>query len=288
MASTGRENITHIESIRRLFQAFRDGNDSAFHKLAQSIITDQLAANHHSVAKAMQAALGKPNKDSAKTSGKILGTLRKKEHHQFLTIYHEPCSTEHLLLEDSVRSRVDRFIDERNNANKLASYGLAPKSKLLFWGPPGCGKTLTAHYLANQFNLKVGVVRLSSLISSYLGDTAAHIQQVFEEAQNEPMVLLFDEIDSIAKTRDDSRDVGELKRVVNSLLQSMDTFVAKESILIGASNHQYLLDPAIWRRFDDVLLFPKPSSKTRKEYLRKQMNGVAYKGSIEGPVYKCS
>jgi SpoVK/Ycf46/Vps4 family AAA+-type ATPase len=158
----------------------------------------------------------------------------------------------------------------------------------LFWGPPGCGKTLTAHHLANEFGLKVGVVRLSALISSYLGDTAAHLQQVFDTAQQTPMVVLFDEIDSVAKSRDDSRDVGELKRVVNSLLQAMDTFVAKESILIGASNHQYMLDPAIWRRFDDVILFPSPSPDVRKQFIQQHLNGITFKGSVDGLVKKTS
>ena len=151
---------------------------------------------------------------------------------------------------------------------------------------PGCGKTLTAHHLANQFNLKVGVVRLSALISSYLGDTASHLQQVFDVAQKTPMVVLFDEIDTIAKTRDDSRDVGELKRIVNSLLQAMDTFAAKESILIGASNHQYMLDEAIWRRFDDVVMFPKPSPASRKLFIQNHLNGVTFNGAVETLVKK--
>jgi len=182
--------------------------------------------------------------------------------------------------------RIDRFIDERRNSAKLARYGYSPKSKLLFWGPPGCGKTLTAHHIANQFNLKVGVVRLSALISSYLGDTSARLQQVFDIALETPMVILFDEIDSVAKSRSDTGDVGELKRVVNSLLQAMDAFVSRESILIGASNHQYLLDPAIWRRFDDVVLFPPPSPGVRKRFIQQHLNGVKFSGSLDSLVKK--
>ena len=102
------------------------------------------------------------------------------------------------------------------------------------------------------------------------------------------MVLLIDEIDTIAKSRDDSRDVGELKRVVNSLLQAMDTFASKKSILIGASNHQYMLDDAIWRRFDDVIIFPKPSTKSRKAFIEYQLNGVTFKGSVDALVKNTS
>lgn len=102
------------------------------------------------------------------------------------------------------------------------------------------------------------------------------------------MVILFDEIDSIAKNHDDANDVGQLKRIVNSLLQAMDTFAAKECILVGASNHQYLLDPAIWRRFDDVIVFPKPTPALRKSFIQHHLNGVAYKGSMDALVKKTS
>ena len=285
--------MTDVDILQRLFRAFRDGNENAFRKVAESIIADQLAANHHGQAKELRSALGTESLSRSHTSQNKSAAFSslprdRRSGEQLLTIYHEPANTQHLLLEDSTKQRIDRFINERRNSKKLASFGYSPKSKLLFWGPPGCGKTLTAHHLANEFGLKVGVVRLSALISSYLGDTAAHLQQVFDTAQQTPMVVLFDEIDSVAKSRDDSRDVGELKRVVNSLLQAMDTFVAKESILIGASNHQYMLDPAIWRRFDDVILFPSPSPDVRKQFIQQHLNGITFKGSVDGLVKKTS
>ncbi len=287
----GRKNgqMTEVDLLRRLFRAFRDHDERSFRKVAETIISDQLAANHHGQAKELRAALGsESNSASPHHLNRGLTSLPKdrRSGEQLLTIYHEPANTQHLLLEDSTKQRIDRFINERRNAKKLASFGYSPKSKLLFWGPPGCGKTLTAHHIANEFGLKVGVVRLSALISSYLGDTASHLQMVFDTAQQTPMVVLFDEIDTVAKSRDDSRDVGELKRVVNSLLQAMDTFVAKESILIGASNHQYLLDPAIWRRFDDVILFPSPSAEARKRFIQHHLNGISFKGSVDSLVKK--
>jgi len=290
MTRAANRQSTDTELLRRLFRAHRDQNDVAFRKVAESIIADQLAANHHGLAKELQSALGTESRKSAReASGSLTALPRdRRTGADLLTIFHEPASSEHLLLDESTQRRLDRVINERRNAKKLARHGYSPKSKLLLWGPPGCGKTLTAHHLANQFNLKVGVVRLSALISSYLGDTAAHLQQVFDIAQQSPMVVLFDEIDSIAKTRDDTRDVGELKRVVNSLLQAMDTFAAKDSILIGASNHQYLLDPAIWRRFDDVILFPRPTPELRRRFIQNHLNGISFKGSPDTIVKKTS
>ncbi len=275
------QQITDVDTLLRLFRAHRDQNDVTFCKVAESIIADQLAGNHHSLAKELRSALGSEAKKSSRARSMSSLPRDHRSGEELLTIFHEPASTEHLLLDNSTRQRIERVIDERRNAKKLARFGYSPKSKLLFWGPPGCGKTLTAHHLANQFNLKVGVVRLSALISSYLGDTASHLQRLFDVAQETPMVILFDEIDSIAKNRDDSNDVGELKRVVNSLLQAMDSFVARESILIGASNHQYLLDPAIWRRFDDVVVFPKPTPALRKSFILHHLNGITFKGSVD-------
>lgn len=282
--------MTDVDSLQRLFRAYRDQNDVAFRKVAESIIADHLAANHHSVARHLRTALGSESKKSVRGASESLTALPRdrRSGEQLLTIYHEPASSAHLLLDASTLARVDRVINERRNAGKLARCGYSPKSKLLFWGPPGCGKTLTAHHLANQFNLKVGVVRLNALITSYLGDTASHLQQVFDAAQESPMVILFDEIDSIAKNRDDTRDVGELKRVVNSLLQAMDTFASPDSILIGASNHQYLLDPAIWRRFDDVILFPMPSAQLRRDFIKHHLNGISFKGSFDTIARKMS
>ena len=289
MSKIGNEKIASSDALRRLFRAFRDQNDLAFRKVADAIIADQLAANHHGLAKELRAALGS---DSSRTAGlptKLTPLPRgRRTGDQLLTIYHEPASTGHLLLDDSTQKRIDRVLNEHRNVNELARAGYAPKCKLLFWGPPGCGKTLTAHHLANQLGLKVGVVRLNALISSFLGDTTSHLQQVFDAAQQTPMVLLIDEIDTIAKSRDDDHDVGELKRVVNSLLQAMDTFASKKSILIGASNHQYMLDDAIWRRFDDVLMFPKPSSKSRQAFIQHHFNGITFRGSVDALVKNTS
>lgn len=276
-------NSTTEETDRllRLFRAFRDGNGTSFRRVAESIINDHVVANRHSLAKELQKALGPAMAEGAGSIGNLTTLPQRLRGDDLLTIIHEPTSTGHLLLDKASRERIDRVVDERRNTQKLAQFGYTPKSRLLFWGPPGCGKTLTAHYLANQFNLKIGLVRLSSLITSYLGETAAKLQTVFDVAQQTPMVLLFDEIDSVAKSRDDSNDVGELKRVVNSLLQAMDSFVPKDSLLIGASNHQYLLDEAIWRRFDDVVMFPKPSLSLRIKFISNQCNGLNLRGSVE-------
>jgi SpoVK/Ycf46/Vps4 family AAA+-type ATPase len=141
------------------------------------------------------------------------------------------------------------FVLNYKNADKLNAIGIGVSNALLLYGPPGCGKTKCAYLIAKELNLPLIVARLDSLISSYLGTTAKNIRSLFEFAQKTPCVLFLDEFDAIAKARDDSNELGELKRVVNSLLQNVDA-MSNDSLLIAATNHDQLLDPAVWRRFD--------------------------------------
>lgn len=156
---------------------------------------------------------------------------------------------------------LDSFILSYQNADKLNSLGIHFSNSLLLYGPPGCGKTKCAHLIARELDLPLVTARLDSIISSYLGTTAKNIRSLFEYAQKMPCVLFLDEFDSIAKARDDINELGELKRVVNSLLQNIDS-MSTDSLVIAATNHQHLLDPAIWRRFDYKLEIDLPDRAT--------------------------
>lgn len=274
--------MADIERLMMLFRAFRERDETAFYKAAESLIAEELAANHHGLARDLQDALGQPrSRRNAMASVNSLSPLPKdrRSGEQLVSIQERPVDTSRLILSATTQQQIQRVVEERRNRLKLAKYGYHPKSKLLFWGPPGCGKTLTAHSLAEELNLPLSLVRLSALISSFLGDTASHLQRVFDLAKGSPMLLLLDEIDAVGKNRDDPNDVGELKRVVNGLLQAMDSFFSPDSLIVGASNHQYLLDPALWRRFDDVIYFPMPGAKERSQFLARLLNGVDYGGS---------
>ena len=164
------------------------------------------------------------------------------------------------------------------------SVGINPPSTLLLFGPPGCGKTMAAIAIACDLNLPLFVVRLDSLLGSFLGNSAKNLRRLFDNALAMPCVLLMDEFDVMGKMRDDAQEVGEVKRLVGSLLQNLDR-VHGEQIIIGATNHHHILDVAIWRRFDVTLHLQRPGkaemiriieSLILKDRLRKiEVPGVA-------------
>lgn len=171
-------------------------------------------------------------------------------------IYPDDNDTE-VVLSQKNEAELNSFILSYNNADKLHSMGLSVSNTLLLYGPPGCGKTKCAYLIAKQLKLPLVLARLDSLISSYLGTTAKNIRMLFEFAQKMPCVLFLDEFDAIAKARDDSNELGELKRVVNSLLQNVDS-MSSDSLLLAATNHEKLLDIAVWRRFEYKLEIELP------------------------------
>ncbi|OBZ96734.1 hypothetical protein ADU59_03050 [Pararhizobium polonicum] len=170
------------------------------------------------------------------------------------------------ILDVDLRDRIMQVVGEQQHLTELEKQGLGPTRSLLFVGPPGVGKTMSARWLASLLGRPLITLDLATVMSSYLGKTGANIRSVLEYAKSVESVLLLDEFDAIAKKRDDEGDVGELKRLVTVLLQEVDDWPST-SLLIAATNHGELLDPAVWRRFDDVLEFRSPTAAERAEAL---------------------
>jgi SpoVK/Ycf46/Vps4 family AAA+-type ATPase len=155
--------------------------------------------------------------------------------------------------------QLEQIIKEFNNWDVLVSNGVYPTRRVLFYGPPGCGKTLAAQALAAEIGIPMLYVRFDSIISSYLGETASNIRKVFDYAKNDSWVIFFDEFDAIGRSRNDTSEHGEIKRVVNAFLQQIDNYHGR-SLIIAATNFEQSLDYAIWRRFDETIRFDMPTN----------------------------
>ena len=162
-----------------------------------------------------------------------------------------------IVLSKYVNEEIFSFVECYRNRDNLLKAGLEASNSLLLYGPPGCGKTTVAQYISTMTGLPLVTARLDGLISSLLGSTAKNIRKIFDYATKRECILFLDEFDVIAKLRDDKNELGELKRVVNSLIQNIDG-LNNDSILIAATNHHELLDPAIWTRFSKVIMLDKP------------------------------
>ena len=165
-----------------------------------------------------------------------------------------------VVLPETLEKKVGDFIKVIQHRDKFKSMGLASQSTLLLYGAPGVGKTTIAKYISLKTGLPLVTARLDAVISSLLGNTSKNIRKIFEYADSKPCILFLDEFDAIAKARDDQHEMGELKRVINSLLQNIDMFT-QNNVMIAATNHPELLDKAIWRRFNTVIEVGQPDAE---------------------------
>jgi len=176
-----------------------------------------------------------------------------------------------LVLSETIAAGLNQLISERKDVPTLLKAGLHPTKSVLFTGPPGVGKTMAAKWIAGILNRPLLVLDLAAVMSSYLGKTGNNVRHVLDYAKSIECVLLLDELDAIAKRRDDSGEIGELKRLVTVLLQEIDDW-PPSGLLLAATNHPNLLDPAVWRRFELVLDFGMPEPAQIRFFVSDLLN----------------
>ncbi len=171
-----------------------------------------------------------------------------------------------VVLDNATSKMVEEFIRFVQKADQLDAHGVGIAPSLITYGPPGSGKTHLARYIAGRLALPLVTARADTLISSFLGSTSKNLRQLFDHVSRGHCILFLDELDAFAKLRDDAQELGELKRVVVSLLQNMDA-LDRSTVILAATNHEHLLDPAIWRRFTYKIPLALPAAEERRQLL---------------------
>ena len=245
--------------LKLLLQSHADGNESAFRKAALQLAAAESNAGHVRVAEEIRGLIATLPAVNGRKIGPVVDIAAPRgELADLLEGGHRNERFRDIVLQPNVRDLLQRLISENRSRSRLERFGVSPRRRLLFHGAPGCGKTLAAAVLAGEMGLPLMTVRFDALFSRFLGATALQLRLIFAEMPRRPGVYLFDEFDSVAKARGDSQDVGEMNRVVTAFLQLVDADVSG-SILVAATNYVELLDRAVFRRFDVIVPFDKPS-----------------------------
>jgi SpoVK/Ycf46/Vps4 family AAA+-type ATPase len=271
------------DTLRKLFNSFSRDDREEFREAAQELIQEEKQKNHlllaHDLERIMQKTVSKefasnhspweyyPEIPQDRETGLPLIDV---------SIYR--FNWDRIILPEKTLKILQRIVSENRKSDILQSYNLKPTTKILFCGSPGCGKTITAKVLASILERPLVYVNLPSVFSSYLGETAVNLKKIFDYVKTGQWVVFFDEFDAIAKDRNSNNEHGEIKRLVNSLLQLIDNSNNCQSLFIAATNYESLLDKAIWRRFDEIILFDKPNYNLRVSLLRTNLSTIKHPG----------
>jgi SpoVK/Ycf46/Vps4 family AAA+-type ATPase len=258
-----------IRQLARLFQALSHRDLESAQQLATEIANAEEKKGHPSAAQTLRGALHSNGIRKSRPVEPLSGTLTNGSFLEFALSRNTAATRlKDAMLRPAMRKTLETIVVETRNGEYLSSKGIRRRAKLLFVGPPGCGKSFTAQGIANELGLPLFVVRFDAVIGAFLGQTAIHLREIFRFVSGTPCVLLFDEIDALGKQRGSLLDVGELDRIVIALMQELE-FLQTNGVVIATSNLPKNLDQALWRRFDLVLQFPVPNSSELGAYAKK-------------------
>ncbi|MBX6966954.1 ATP-binding protein [Providencia rettgeri] len=260
--------------LRQLIKAGATGDTATFRRVSEAIIDEERQKQHHLLANDLEHILyGDHIVQASRSPSLPPAPVDKERGLPLLDLRLPQRSLDEMILPAISVTMIDELLEEHRRSDVLHSYGMKPANKIMFFGPPGCGKTLAAEIIAFELDIPLAIVRIDVLVSSFLGETAANLRKIFDFIAQHSLVVLFDEFDAIGKERGDSGEHGELRRVVNAVLQMMDAYQGK-SLILAATNHEHILDSAIWRRFDEVIEFPLPDQTQLRELLALKLRGI--------------
>ena len=260
------------EQIKALLKSHLDGDNDRFYSVAMQIAAHEARSGHGELALGLRNLV-----DASKSRGGVVSSMRvslpRDGLGSILEVTYPKSRVSDMVLNPELSEQLHRVIREQRHAAEIFQYGLTPRCKLLLIGPPGTGKTMTASVLAGELGLPLYLVRLDGLITRYMGETAAKLRQIFDAVIQVRGVYLFDEFDAIGSQRGIDNDVGEIRRIVNSFLLMIEQDDSR-SLIVAATNYPRILDPALFRRFDDVLHYDLPDKSDIIGLLRARLGGI--------------
>lgn len=267
------------DQVKALVRSHADGDDELFYSVAMQVAARAARRGHSRFARNLRdlverAKSRERNGPSGQRTRPVPIVQTRGELAGLLDTSFPKTRFSGMEFGDRTRLMVDRVLLEQRERKTILEHGMRPLRKLLLVGPPGTGKTMTASALSGELGLPLFTIRLDGLFTKYLGETAAKLRLVFGEIQRTRAVYLFDEFDALGGERSAGNDVGEIRRVLNSFLQFLEQDDS-DAVIVAATNHPWILDKALFRRFDRVIEYDLPSDDVAERVLRSRLAPLA-------------
>jgi SpoVK/Ycf46/Vps4 family AAA+-type ATPase len=258
------------EQIKALIRSHGEGDEDQFYSIAIQVAAHAARTGHGKLAEELKALVDRARARSATSIRPVPVVQPRGELAGLLTVEYPRLRLPDMALDEAIRGRVERVLLEQRRQDTLRQHGFPPIRKLLLVGPPGTGKTMTAAVVAGELSLPLFTIQLHGLITKFMGETAAKLRLIFDAISETKAVYLFDEFDALGGQRTSGNDVGEIRRVLNSFLVFLEQDESN-SVIVAATNHPDLLDRALFRRFDTVIEYSRPTPAIAEEVMRTRL-----------------
>jgi SpoVK/Ycf46/Vps4 family AAA+-type ATPase len=269
--------VSNAKQILAMLRSQAEGDEEQFYSIALQVAAGEARQGHRATAEEIRSAVDAVRAQrGVRASVPISFSRPRGDLDNLLDLREARIRLADVVLNMDIKGHLEAVVLQQRRRDWLREHGKTPSRRILFAGPPGSGKTITAEALAGELRLPLFVIRLESLITRFMGETASKLRLVFDEAQRRRGVYLFDEFDAVGSNRLATNDVAEMRRVLNSFLQFMEEPSATDSVLVAATNHPSLLDRALLRRFDEVLQFEMPTPDEVRAIIKAHLAPMKY------------
>ncbi|MBC7436622.1 MAG: ATP-binding protein [Bdellovibrionales bacterium] len=268
--------MARADQLKALLRAYAGNEETQFYSVALQMAADEAQRGHTKLAGELRDLVDAAKARTTRSVGprSVPIAQPRGELAELLNVQYPQQHLSQMVVSQDVSNKLKRVLNEQRQHARLSGHGLSPRRKLLLVGPPGTGKTLTASVLAAELRLPLFVARFDSLITKFMGESASKLRLVFEALKTTRGVYLFDEFDSLGLQRGSQHDVAEMRRTLNMFLQLIEQDTS-ESIIVAATNHGASLDGALFRRFDDVVIYGTPDHEMAVLLLKNSLAAMA-------------